>query len=111
MFFAKTKFETIFKKSLNKGLENKIMELKRKLDSKTEELKLSEEKVARAAENGALTGKSCEFLKILRKYQNFVTKISSFVLSVYLYCISVQCVVQTSPHKLLEIGSDIESCK
>ena len=31
------------------------MELKRKLDSKTEELKQSEEKVARAAENGALT--------------------------------------------------------
>ena len=43
------------KKSLNKGLENKIMELKRKLDTKTEQLKIAEEKVTRAAESGALT--------------------------------------------------------
>ena len=33
------------------------MELKRKLDTKTDELKVAEEKVARAAESGALTGR------------------------------------------------------
>ena len=58
-----SKFDTI-KKSLNKGLENKIMELKRKLDTKTDELKVAEEKVARAAESGALTGRVKYFSNI-----------------------------------------------
>ena len=42
-------------KKLNHGLENKIMELKRKLDEKSELLKASELKLMRADENGAMT--------------------------------------------------------
>ena len=38
-------------KSLNKGLENKIMELKRKLDQKSEECKKAELKLEKAAES------------------------------------------------------------
>jgi len=42
-------------KKLNNGLENKIMELKRKLDEKTELFKAAELKLVRAEENGAIT--------------------------------------------------------
>ena len=42
-------------KSLNKGLENKIMELKRKLDQKSEECKKAELKLEKAAESGQMS--------------------------------------------------------
>ena len=42
-------------KKLNHGLENKIMELKRKLDEKSELFKAAELKLVRAEENGAIT--------------------------------------------------------
>ena len=62
------------------------MELKRKLDTKTDELKVAEEKVARAAESGALTGR----VKYLSNIEKLVFAITSKISRILIEHIDVK---------------------
>ena len=62
------------------------MELKRKLDTKTDELKVAEEKVARAAESGALTGR----VKYLSNIEKLVFSITFKILRILMEHIDVK---------------------